>query len=255
MTVNDKAKSFAALHVRGNPVILCNVWNAGSARAATAAGAKALASSSWAVAAAEGYEDGENLPLADSVRIHARIVAATPLPVSADIESGYSKDPEEAARNVGALLDVGVIGINFEDRDPAGGMYSVEHQAARIAAIRKRADAAGQPVFINARTDYFLQAPASEHAALVASTIARAEAYARAGASGLFVPGLTDETLIAELCKNVSLPLNLMVMPGLPSAKRLAEIGVARISHGAATYGDTMESVQRYVAKYVSASN
>ena len=255
MTINDKAKSFAALHVAGKPLVLCNVWDAGSARAATDAGASALATSSWAVAAAEGYEDGENLPMADVVRIHARIVAATHLPVSADIESGYAKEPKDVARNVAALLDVGVIGINFEDRDPDGGMFALEHQVARIAAIRKHADDARQPLFINARTDCFLQAPASEHADLVASTIVRADAYARAGANGLFVPGLTDGKLIAELCKRISLPLNVMVMSGLAPAKQLAQMGVSRISHGAATYSESMNAVQRYVSDHLSAAD
>ena len=236
MNQTEKAKRFAELHMKGTPLLLYNAWDAGSAKAILAAGAKAIATSSWSVAEAQGYRDGEAIPIEFAQRIVERITATIEAPVTVDFEGGYSEDDGELADNISRLLDTGVIGINFEDRVVKGsGLYSVDRQARRIAAIRKAAEQKGIDLFINARTDVFFE-HGEDAAQAVDEALERAKAYAAAGASGFFVPGLVDDALIGRICEGVSLPVNVMVMEGVPSNTRLAELGVARISYGPIPY-------------------
>ncbi|MCA1198140.1 isocitrate lyase/phosphoenolpyruvate mutase family protein [Sphingomonas sp. R647] len=234
---------FAALHVPGAPLVLVNVWDAGSARAVAAAGAKAIATGSASVAAANGYSDAEALPLDLALGNAARIVGAVDLPVSIDFEGGYAVAPDALASNVALLAATGAIGCNFEDQVVGGsGMHAPEVQAARIAAIRA---ATGPAFFINARTDIFLQAAPDTHdAAKVDAAIARAHAYAAAGASGFFVPGLADLDLLARVGRESPLPVNFMAFPGAPDAAAVAAAGVARISHGPFPYRAAMQAVE-----------
>jgi len=245
MNHKQYAQRFAELHIKGNPLILYNTWDAGSAKAIATAGASAIATSSWAVAAAHGYADGESIPLAFIEQIIARIAGAVDLPVTVDVEGGYSQDPRACAANVARLLDHGVAGINFEDRIVGGkGLHPIDAQCRRIEAIRAMADARGVALFINARTDvYFGSGIAAEQAA--AEVRARAKAYADAGASGLFAPGLVDLQAIGALCRDVALPVNVMMMPALPGTRELADAGVARISHGPAAFLKAMECVEQ----------
>jgi 2-methylisocitrate lyase-like PEP mutase family enzyme len=176
-------------------LILYNAWDAGNAAAIAAAGAKAIATSSAAVASAQGYDDGENLPLELALQLVGRIVETVDVPVTVDFEGGYSDDDRELASNVSKLLDVGVVGINFEDRLVKGaGMCSIERQATRIAVIRKAAEKKGIALFINARTDVFLGQTDD-----VAEAIERSRAYANAGASGFFIPGLMHDSDIRKI--------------------------------------------------------
>jgi 2-methylisocitrate lyase-like PEP mutase family enzyme len=159
------------------------------------------------------------------------VVAAVDLPVSIDFEGAYAVDPESVAANMAKLAATGAIGCNFEDQMIGGeGLHTIEAQAARIAAARA---AVGADFFINARTDIFLQAKAETHdIAKVDAAIERAAAYAQAGASGFFAPGLADLDLLKRLCEAVALPVNFMAWPGTPPAAAIAATGVARISHG-----------------------
>jgi 2-methylisocitrate lyase-like PEP mutase family enzyme len=246
MEQREKYASFARLHVKGAPVLLYNAWDAGSAKAIQAAGGKAIATSSWSVAAAQGYSDGENLPLADAYRILGRIAAAVTIPVTADFEGGYSDTEEGLRENVAQLLQLGIVGLNFEDRIVRGeGLYPVDRQAHRIATIRETAERAGVSLFINARTDLFLGRGTPDPADSVAEALARAVSYAEAGASGFFVPGLTDEGLIRRICEAVRIPVNLMMMQGAPSVNRVGELGVARVSWGNASFVEAMNEVER----------
>jgi len=237
------ARRFHALHVRGEPLVLFNAWDAGSAAAIAGAGAQAIATGSWSVAAANGFKDGEQLPLALAMDNLRRIVAAVALPVTVDLESGYGDAPEAVAATVAAALAAGAVGCNLEDSFPADGtLRGTDAQVARLVAARGAADAAGVDFFINARTDVFFQKPAAEHdGAMVDEASRRARAYAEAGASGLFVPGLADEALIARLVEASPLPVNSMAMPGTPARTRLAGLGVARISHGPGPYRGAMQ--------------
>lgn len=242
----EKAKMFAALHVKGSPVLLYNAWDAASAKAIARAGAKAIATSSWSMAAAQGHSDGEDLPLAVAQQIVGRIAAVVEVPVTADIEGGYSESDAGLAENVARFLDLGIVGINFEDRVVRGeGLYAIDRQARRIAAIRDAANKANVPLFINARTDLFLGRGTPNPADSIAAALERASAYAAAGASGFFVPGLTDEALIEQICASVTLPVNVMMMRGAPSVQRLGELGVARVSWGNISFVEAMAAVER----------
>jgi 2-methylisocitrate lyase-like PEP mutase family enzyme len=252
MTRNEKTQTFAKLHVKGSPILLYNAWDAGSAQAIAQAGAKAIATSSWAVAHAQGYGDGEQLPKALVEDIVAGVVRSVELPVSIDFEGGYSEDDEELARNVDRLLRLGAVGINFEDRVVKGsGLYGAERQARRIAAIRKAADQSKSEFFINARTDLFFLSM-DDPAKVVDEAIERAKIYADAGASGFFVPGLVREELIARLCERVTLPVNVMYMESVPTNDRLARLGVARVSYGNVPYARAMEAVRKDAASILS---
>lgn len=241
---NEKAVQFHALHVPGRPLVLFNCWDAGSAKAIAAAGATAIATASWAVAAANGYPDGEHIPLGVAIDNAARIVGAVDLPVTVDLESGYGSDPETVAATVARVIKAGAVGCNLEDADPVNGsIRSAQDQALRLAAVR--AVAQGFPFFINARTDSFLQAdPLTHSAAMLDDVIRRAHIYAENGADGLFVPGLVDRDLIGQLVRASPLPVNLMRGEKTPPLKELAELGVARVSHGPGAYLQMMKALE-----------
>lgn len=237
----NKAQIFAALHVKGAPLELYNCWDAGSAVAIEAGGAPAIATGSWGVAAAQGYADGQDLPMADLLALAGRIVAATELPVTVDFEGAYGDSPQEVADHARALAGMGAVGMNFEDRHVGGeGIWALEAHCARIAAIRA---AVGPDFFINARTDLFLQAQAGAHDGVIEEAILRGQAYAQAGASGFFVPRIADAALIARVCAQVPLPVNVMMHGGLAARSALEAAGVARISHGPASYVSAMQGV------------
>ena len=227
----DKARLFTSLHRPGDPVILYNAWDAGSAKVVAEAGAKAIATGSASVAAAHGFEDAEALPLDLVLANAARVVRAVELPVTIDFEGAYAAEPEGVAANMARLAETGAIGCNFEDQVIGGeGLHSIEAQAARIRAARS---AVGADFFINARTDIFLKTRAATHEpAAIDEAVARARAYAEAGASGFFVPGLVDLAQLAQICAASPLPVNFMAFPGAPDAAEVAAAGVARISHG-----------------------
>jgi 2-methylisocitrate lyase-like PEP mutase family enzyme len=227
----DRYRSFAALHVAGDPVVLYNVWDAGSARAVAAAGAKAIASGSASVAMANGFPDGEAVPMDFALANARRIAGSVELPVTVDFEGGYAADASSVEGNVAALVETGAVGCNFEDQVVGtDSLYSIEEQSARITAVRR---GAGDDFFINARTDLFLKAPQEKHdAALVDEAIERARAYADAGASGFFVPMLGDLRLLERVAAGSPIPVNFMTYPGCPSNAEIAAAGIARISHG-----------------------
>ncbi len=231
MSQKNKAVLFAALHVPGTPLILYNAWDAGSAKMVAQAGARAIATGSASVAAAHGFADAEALPIELALANAGRVVAAVALPVTIDFEGGYAVAPEALAANVARLQATGAVGCNFEDQLVGGeGLHPIAFQAERIRAIRA---AVGADFFINARTDIFLQAKPDRHDdAKVDSALERAAAYAEAGASGLFVPGLADLRLLGRVCAASTLPVNFMAFPGAPSPAEVAAAGVARISHG-----------------------
>jgi 2-methylisocitrate lyase-like PEP mutase family enzyme len=243
-----KAEEFASLHVKGAPVILYNAWDAGSAKAIIGAGAKAIATSSWSVAAALGYKDGEDLPLSLAEHVIRGIATTVNVPVTVDFEGGYSDDDQKLASNITKLLELGVIGINFEDRVVKGtGLYGIDRQAKRIAAIRQAAEQRGISFFINARTDVFLG-----NGGDVEEALRRAHAYAAAGASGFFIPGVIDPALIQRIVEEVTLPVNVMVMDGVPSNDKLAKLGVSRVSYGPIPYIEAMGALQKKAAKVFS---
>ena len=221
--------TFAALHVAGDPVVLYNIWDVGSALAVVAAGAKALATGSHPVADAHGWPDGEQVPIDFALGNATRIVGAIEVPLTVDFEGAYSVDPDEGAANVLALKATGAVGCNFEDQVVGGeGIHPIELQVRRIAAIRA---AVADDFFINARTDLLLKHKDTDDA-LIDEVITRGKAFADAGASGFFVPRISDPRHIERVVRDVPLPLNAIAFPGAPPKAEWSAAGVARISHG-----------------------
>ncbi len=226
---SQKFETFAALHVPGNPVVLYNIWDVGSALAVVKAGAKALATGSHPVADANGFPDGEQVPIDFALANARRIAEAVELPLTVDFEGAYSTDPKQAGDNVALLARAGAVGCNFEDQVIGGeGVHPLDLQVRRIEAIRR---AVGDDFFINARTDLFLKVEQRDDA-LVDQVIERGKAFADAGASGFFVPRLADARQVERVVREVPLPLNLIAFPGAPPKAEWAAAGVARISHG-----------------------
>jgi 2-methylisocitrate lyase-like PEP mutase family enzyme len=243
-TSSDKARAFAALHRPGQPVVLFNAWDPGSAKTVAEAGAKAIATGSASVAAAHGFGDAEALPLELALANAARVVRSVELPVTIDFEGAYGTGPEAVAANMKRLAETGAAGCNLEDQVVGGeGLYPVEAQAERLRAARS---AVGPDFFINARTDIFLKTKAATHdIAAIEDALVRARAYAEAGASGFFVPGLVDPHQLAQICVASPLPVNFMAFPGAPAAPVVAAAGIARISHGPYPYLLVMNALKR----------
>lgn len=250
----SKARQFKEMHSKGAPVLLYNIWDTGSAKAVEAAGAKAVATSSWAVADTHGFKDGETTPF-DLVEANVRRIAnATSLPVSVDIEGGYARDPGALTENIGRIIDAGAIGVNFEDQIVGkGGLYDIDEQVRRIHAVRKAGADKGIPLVINARTDLFIQEKdPGKHKNLLSATLDRAAAYAEASADCFFIPFLLDRDLIAELCEAITLPVNVVMTAGMPDIATLIQCGVARISFGARPYMHLMAHLEQQARAVVN---
>lgn len=226
-----KAERLLALHVAGKPLVLPNAWDAGTAKLIAAEGFSAIATTSAGIAFSYGYADGEAIPRASMLEAVARIAAAVPLPVTADVEAGYGSTPLAVASTVRALLAAGAVGGNFEDSGGGLGtaLLPLDQAVARIAAGRRAATEAGIPFVLNARTDALMRV--ADKAAAVDEAIARLNAYRRAGADCLFAPFTVDPTVIGRLVKEVQGPLNIILGPAI-SVPQMAALGVARISLG-----------------------
>ena len=244
-----KFETFTALHVPGDPVILYNIWDVGSALAVVAAGAKALATGSHPVADANGWPDGQRIPIDFALANARRIVDAIDLPLTVDFEGAYSTDPELGGANVARLAVTGAVGCNFEDQVIGGdGLHPLGLQTERIAGIRK---AVGDQFYINARTDLFLKTQAYDDA-LIDQVVERGKAFADAGASGFFVPRLSDPKQIERVVREVPLPLNVIAFPGAPDKKVWADAGVARISHGPFPHRALMKQLEEAARAAIS---
>jgi 2-methylisocitrate lyase-like PEP mutase family enzyme len=238
MTPNDAAARFRELHLRGDPLVLYNVWDAGGAKALADAGARAIGTGSWSMAAAHGFADGQIMPLERVLWIVERIARSVAVPVTVDFEGGYAIDPPAVEENVRRVIGVGAIGINFEDRVVGqAGLHAVDVQRRRIEACRLAAEREGTSLFVNARTDLFLQAAdRAAHPDLMADALARLSLYADAGADGVFAPGLDAPDLIERLCAASSRPVNVMMTGSKVSVADMAALGVSRASFGPAPF-------------------
>jgi 2-methylisocitrate lyase-like PEP mutase family enzyme len=245
----SKFETFAALHVPGDRVILYNIWDVGSAHAVIAAGAKALATGSHPVADANGWLDGQQVPIDFALANAKRIVEAVELPLTVDFEGAYSTDPEEGGANTARLKATGAVGCNFEDQVVGGeGLHALDVQMKRIAAIRQ---AVGDDFYINARTDLFLKTQTHDDA-LIDQVVERGKAFADAGASGFFVPRLADPRQIERVVREVPLPLNVIAFPNAPEKKVWADAGVARISHGPFPHRALMGKLEEMAREAIS---
>jgi 2-methylisocitrate lyase-like PEP mutase family enzyme len=255
---HEAALAFRALHTPGRPLVLPNAWDTASALLVEEAGVAAVATTSAGLAWDLGTADGDRLDRDRALGAVARIAAAVRVPVSADIESGYAKDAAGVGDTIRAVLAAGAVGVNLEDAlydgegDDVGGgrgpLRPVAEQAERIAAARAAADAAGVPLFINARIDTVLRGAGG-----VEETLERAAAYLAAGADGIFVPGAVDPEMVKSLVAGVEGPLNVLVGPGAPSVAELAALGVARISAGSSIAQAAHAVVRRAARELLSA--
>ena len=216
------AAVFHALHQ--DFLILPNVWDAASAKIVERAGARAIATSSAAVAWAHGFADGHDLPIAKLVTSVEEIARVTALPITCDAEGGYADDPAHVAENVAALIGAGAVGINLEDGREPHDLHLRKIEAARAAAER-----AGVNLYINARTDVYLKQLTPAEQALE-ETIRRGRAFKPAGANGLFAPFAMKPDDIRAIAAAVELPLNMMAWPGAPDAAMLQSLGARRLS-------------------------
>ncbi|MCX7589000.1 isocitrate lyase/PEP mutase family protein [Phenylobacterium sp. 58.2.17] len=245
----SQATTFKQLHAGPQILVLPNAWDAASAALMEDAGAQAVATSSAAVAWAHGYADGDLLPVPTLLAAIGEIARVLKVPLTADIEGGYSDDLEALSETVRGVIDAGAVGINLEDgvRDPA-------LQARKIEAVRKAADQAGAGLFVNARTDVYLRGLAQGEAAL-AETLRRAELYRAAGADGIFVPGPVDEALLGTLAREIALPLNVMGRGGAPSAARLQTLGVRRLSSATAPFRAAYAALGRAMSAFLESGD
>jgi 2-methylisocitrate lyase-like PEP mutase family enzyme len=224
------ADRFLALHRPGHPLLIPNPWDAGSARVLAWLGFEALATTSSGFAGTLGRPDG-SVTADEAIGHAAAIVAATPLPVSADLENGFADEPEEVAATVAAAIGAGLAGCSVEDftRRTEDPIYERALAADRIAAAAQAAHAGPRRLVLTARAENHLYGRDD-----LADTIARLQLYSDAGADVLYAPGLTSSDDIAQVVRSVDKPVNVLALAGAPSVAELAGLGVARISVGGA---------------------
>jgi 2-methylisocitrate lyase-like PEP mutase family enzyme len=224
------AAALRALHVPGDPLVLPNAWDAGTARLVERAGFPAVATTSSGVAEALGYADGEQTPVEEMLAAVARVARAVAVPVTADMEGGYGLASEELA---GRLVEAGAAGLNLEDTDHPNhpALVPVDRHAERIARVKESAD-----LVLNARVDVHLRGGTTEEA------LERARAYRDAGADCVYPIGVIDEATIAAFVE-LDVPVNVLLRPGAPPIARLAELGVARVSLGHFLHAEMMDAL------------
>ncbi|MEU0882073.1 isocitrate lyase/phosphoenolpyruvate mutase family protein [Lentzea sp. NPDC005914] len=223
----DRTRLFHALHQPG-PLALPNAWDVASALVVEAAGAQAVATTSAGVAWTLGAPDGNKVERDRVIDLVARIAKVVQIPVTADIEAGFGSTAGEVSETVGAVSEAGASGVNIED-GLDGSLRDIAEQAERLAAARE----AAPDLYINARIDTYLRG-IGDPAGRLEHTLERAARFLEAGASGIFVPGVTDLEIVTELAKRIAAPVNILVGPGAPAVGELAKAGVARMSLGSA---------------------
>ncbi|MFI0408425.1 isocitrate lyase/phosphoenolpyruvate mutase family protein [Actinomadura sp. 3N508] len=224
--------SFHDLHHGDRPLLLPNAWDFASGAALVRAGFPAIGTTSLGVAAAAGKPDAAGGTRAETIAL-ASVLARLPVPVTVDIEGGFSTRATDVAELVTELASFGIAGINLEDGRPDGTLAPLDHQTALIAAVKQ----AAPQVFLNARTDTFwLGDPDRDE------TLRRASAFAAAGADGIFVPGIVDDADIRAVLDAADVPLNVLFMPGKTEYERLARLGVHRVSTGSLLFRKALQT-------------
>ena len=234
VTREEKAEKFKQLHHLDKPLVLPNIWDSLGALLLEDLGYPAIASASASVAFSRGYNDGEHIPFEELLVILERITSNVNLPVTADIESGYADNEKRLAENIRQLLQTGVVGINFEDTEKkTGTLYSIDAQSKRIEVIKRVTKDTGMPLFINARTDVYVRGKGLDTPeAKLEETIKRGLAYKNAGADCFFPLAIQRESDIKTVVEKLQMPVNIILIPGVPSIDTLQKIGVKRISLG-----------------------
>jgi 2-methylisocitrate lyase-like PEP mutase family enzyme len=243
---NVKAEAFRAMHHGAKILLLPNAWDVASARVFEEAGFGAIASTSAGVAFSLGYPDGQKISREEMLGVVARIAAALKVPVTADVESGYGRRPEDAAKTAKGVIEAGAVGMNLEDvrGEKEHPLEELALQLEKIAAVREAARAASVPIVLNARTDVYLLQVGPESGRYDAA-LQRLAAFRDAGADCVFVPGLRDQETIGRIVGDLQCPVNILAGPGSPTVPELEELGVARVSVGSGAMRATLGLVQR----------
>lgn len=230
-------EKFLQLHHQEKPFIIANAWNVKSAQIIENNGYDAIATSSGAIADSLGYADGQNIPFSELLYVVQRITSCTKIPLSVDLERGYTDDLAELNDNVQKLIDTGVVGINLEDAQ------GEEIYLKKLNSIKNYLTKNNQKLFINARTDGFLQKLESP----LELTLKRAKLYEDAGANGLFVTAVQDIAIVKEITSSVTLPVNVVGVPKLSSIEALTKCGVRRISMAVFLYRAAYNQLEKVV--------
>jgi 2-methylisocitrate lyase-like PEP mutase family enzyme len=241
----DRAAALRALHVRGKPLVLFNVWDAVSARIIEQLGYPALATGSAAVAWTQGFPDGEHISRAQMLSVVRNITRSVNVPVSADLEAAYGSSADDAAATARAAIEAGAAGLNFEDAGEPGTLLDLDRQCERIEVMVETGKRMGVPLVINARTDVFLRKIGSDDAWRTKEAIRRGNRFLQAGADCVFVIGMSDEATMAVLAREINGPVNVFATPATPPLARLAELGIARVSIGPSGLAHALLHVRR----------
>jgi len=245
--------NFKELHKQEKPILICNVWDVVSAKAAVNLGYQVIGTSSGAIASMLGYEDGEEMSFSELEYIVKRISQSVKLPLSVDLEAGYSRNPDEIVTHIQSLSDLGVVGINIEDSLVENGnrtLLDADIFEKILNEVCSKLKNKGIEMYVNVRTDTFLLGCSNP----VKETVTRAKKYQAAGADGLFVPCIVQEEDIQNLTKEIPLPLNVMCMPELPDFERLHNLGVKRISMGNFVFNKMEQQVKKEL-QHIQQSN
>jgi len=248
-----KAEAFRGMHSGPEPLVLVNVWDAGSARVMEELGFPAVATTSAGIAFSHGFPDGQRIHPDEMMAAVAQIANSVHLPVSADVEAGYGDSPERAAETARQVILTGAVGMNFEDATGNAGLplFDMTLQVERIRGIREAANQMGIPLGLNARTDmYLLQV--GEPGTRYDETVRRLTAYRDAGADCVFAPGIRDRETIGRLVKDVGCPLNILAVPGSPSIPEMKAFGVKRVSLGSGPMRAAMGLLRKLAAEIKS---
>jgi len=230
----NKAKQFYDLHHAKDLLVLPNIWDPLGAKLLEDIGYPAVATASASIAFSNGYDDGENIPFENVLTILKRIAASVNIPVTADIESGFANTDEELRERIHQLVETGVVGINFEDSDKkTNELLPVEVQCQRIQVIRKEAQERKTSLFINARTDVYVRGKGFDKpGSKMDEAIKRGKEYKLAGADCFFPLAVQNENEIKTIVEQLQMPVNVILIPGVPELDILHKIGVQRISLG-----------------------
>lgn len=241
------SEAFRSLHAGPDVLLLPNAWDAGTARLIESLGAQAIATTSAGVAWSRGYPDGDALPIEQLIAVTRDIARVIRVPLTIDVEGGYSDDRSAVAELLTRVIDAGAVGINIED-----GPHSPDLLCHKIETARNAATRSGVGLFINARTDVYLRGIASGDAA-IDEVVRRAVRYRSAGCDGLFVPGVAGSREIGAIARAIApLPLNIMLVPRLPPLDQLRTLGVRRLSAGAAIARAALGCVSRFASRLLT---
>ena len=247
----NNVQQFRDLHQQGQCLHIGNVWDVCSALMFEKMGYRALGTSSAAIADSLGYEDGEQMSFTTLLAIVKSIVEVASVPITVDMEGGYSRDQATVLKHMMQLAAIGVVGVNLED-----SIVDATHQRTMVDAasfsetiqqIRQGLNSQDIDIFINVRTDAFIMGLDQP----LVTSLKRAACYEEAGADGIFVPCVTKESDIQQLVNSMTIPLNIMAMPQLPSFSAISGLGVRRLSSGPFVY----QKVKQELGKYLNGIN